>query len=210
MLVDAIVLSGGRSSRLATAAKAELLFDGETLLQRTLAAVSDARRIAVVGPPPKQPLPERVIATRESPLFGGPAAGIAAGVSALAEASEQASEPAPEIIIIVACDMPHVAPAIPLLLAAVAEHSDADGVVAVDSSGRQQPLAGAYRTERLVVAITEHEPLDSLPVHRLVKYMTLQQLHLPDEATADVDTWEDARQLGVTAPPAPATARRSP
>ncbi|MFD1214070.1 molybdenum cofactor guanylyltransferase, partial [Arthrobacter sp. GCM10027362] len=48
---DAVVLAGGRSSRLGGVPKALLEFEGRTLLRRTLDALSGARRIAVVGPP---------------------------------------------------------------------------------------------------------------------------------------------------------------
>lgn len=45
---DAVVLAGGRSSRLGGRSKALLQLDGSTLLRRTLEAVRGSRRIAVV------------------------------------------------------------------------------------------------------------------------------------------------------------------
>uniref|UniRef100_UPI0039EF6021 molybdenum cofactor guanylyltransferase n=1 Tax=Sinomonas sp. G460-2 TaxID=3393464 RepID=UPI0039EF6021 len=49
---DAIVLAGGRSSRLGGYPKPRLVYEGVTLLDRALGAVSAARRVAVVGPEP--------------------------------------------------------------------------------------------------------------------------------------------------------------
>ena len=90
---DAVVLAGGRSSRLGGSPKALLQLDGSTLLRRTLEAVRGSRRIAVVGPNDllaevdafrrSVAIPHaRLLLTREDPPFSGPAAGIAAGVQA--------------------------------------------------------------------------------------------------------------------------------
>ncbi|GGF10823.1 molybdenum cofactor guanylyltransferase [Subtercola lobariae] len=90
MNVDAIVLAGGRSSRLGGVAKAGLVFEGRTLLQRTLDAVPDARRTIVVGDTALRAqlgnaAPARSITfVREDPPFAGPAAAVAAGLDALA------------------------------------------------------------------------------------------------------------------------------
>lgn len=86
---DAIVLAGGRASRLDGAAKPGLLSDGVPLLHLALDAAGDARRIAVVGPDDlaaaiaPHPAAPRTLLTREDPPFGGPVAGIAAGLAAL-------------------------------------------------------------------------------------------------------------------------------
>ncbi|GAB3162627.1 hypothetical protein GCM10027059_15680 [Myceligenerans halotolerans] len=86
---DAIVLAGGRASRLGGATKPGLLSGGVPLLHLALDAAQGARRIAVVGPDDlagviaAHPAAPRTVLTREDPPFGGPVAGIAAAFDAL-------------------------------------------------------------------------------------------------------------------------------
>lgn len=200
MIVDAIVLAGGRSSRLGSFPKAELYFAGETLLSRTLSAVRIARRTVVVGPMPTEALPEGVLCTREDPPLGGPAAGIAAGANCLVS---QPGEPS-EVILVVACDMPNIEGVIPPLLEAFERQPDSDGIVPTDADGRRQPLAAAYRTASLVAAVRGHEMAGSLSgvaVSVLIQDLALASLAVADQSTADVDNWEDADRLGVTSAP---------
>ena len=200
MLIDAIVLAGGRSLRLGSLPKSDFAVDGITLLQRTLDAAGSARRIVVVGPEPSHGLPDGVLHTREVPPFSGPVAGIAAGMEALARASETMSD----VTLVLACDMPHIDRAIPLLVRRLAEHPDSDGVIAIDSDHHRQPLAAGYRTTRLTAVLErcrKDGPLDSMPVFRLINGLTLISLDVPVDATSDVDTWDDAERLGAVAPP---------
>lgn len=202
MLVDAIVLTGGRSSRLDAVSKSELVFAQETLLQRTLAAVRAARRIVVVGPDPVEPLPAGILSAREDPPFGGPAAGIAAGMASLTSSSTTTSD----ATLVLACDMPHVDRVIPRLLRGLIDNPESDGVIAVDDGERLQPLAAGYRTSRLasvIAAVGGAGPLDALSVFRLIDGLNLVPIDVPIGATADVDTWDDAHRLGVSIPRPP-------
>lgn len=85
-LFDAVVLAGGRSTRLDGRAKADLALDGARLVDRAVGAAvaAGARRTVVVGPEELEVA--GAIATRERPPFGGPVAAIAAGLAALAAA----------------------------------------------------------------------------------------------------------------------------
>jgi molybdopterin-guanine dinucleotide biosynthesis protein A len=94
---DAIVLAGGRGSRLGHVDKPGLTVGDATLLDRVLAAVSDAERTIVVGP--RRATSRPVIWCRESPAGGGPVAAVAAGC---AHASA-------ETVLLVACDLPWIA-----------------------------------------------------------------------------------------------------
>jgi molybdopterin-guanine dinucleotide biosynthesis protein A len=49
---DAVILAGGRSSRLGGVPKQQLTYDGATLLQRALDAAGGAAAAVVVGPGP--------------------------------------------------------------------------------------------------------------------------------------------------------------
>ena len=204
MLLDAIVLAGGRSSRLGSVPKGGLVYEQQTLVRRTVAAVSTARRTVVVGEVAGAPTPDGVLVTREDPPFGGPVAGIAAGLTTLAQAARVPSDHT----VVLACDMPHVARATAALLEALPQHHDADGVIAVDHEGRLQPLAAVYRTAALTDAIERARQagrLHGLPVFRLIAGMNLTPVAVPRGSTDDIDTWEDAAAFGIGAPSTRAT-----
>lgn len=170
---DAIVLAGGRATRLGGVAKADLVVDGRTLLDRTLDAVSDAERIVVVGDVEAP----GVVVVQEHPRFAGPAAAIGAG---LAEVT------APWMLL-VACDYPYLAEALGPLLSARA----GDGVIAVDAEGHRQHLLCIASTAALRDAAASQETLTNLAVHRLLASLDLNEIALPSRATRDVDTWHD-------------------
>jgi molybdopterin-guanine dinucleotide biosynthesis protein A len=173
--------------------------DGQSLLQSTLAAVDGARTV-VVGPVASVRLPAGVLTTREEPPFGGPVAAIAAGLRALAVTHAERSG----ATIVLACDMPRVGEVVPVLLAALAGHPAFDGVIAVDETGHRQPLAAVYRSEPLAAALATlalRGSLRSRPMFRLIDELDLVSIAVPDGATADVDTWDDAARLGITTTP---------
>jgi len=193
MIIDAIVLAGGRATRLDGASKPALVLGGQSLLSSTLAAVGRARRIVVVGD-------ETALdagfggftVVREEPAFAGPAAGIAAGLAALNDS---------DFTIVVACDMPAVASAIEVLLAAL--RAGSDGVVAVSADGREQPLVGVYSTGALRDSTRLHRDagnLENLSVRAFLSGLSPTPVAVPDGSTDDVDTWADAARLGVVAP----------
>ncbi|NUJ88280.1 NTP transferase domain-containing protein [Plantibacter sp. MCCC 1A11337] len=201
MSVDAIILAGGRSSRLGGVAKASLLRDGRTLLQLAIdAARAAGGRVVVVGPELETTAPVRFV--REHPAFGGPAAAIAAGLDALRDGL--AAE-GPTQVAVLACDMPDAAPALAVVLeaAAAAAGTDADGWVEVDDSGREQSLLAVYHREALerrVAALRASRPggdLAGVSVRQLLAGLVLRQVSVPDGGSADVDTWADAAELGV-------------
>jgi molybdopterin-guanine dinucleotide biosynthesis protein A len=199
VLVDALILAGGRSSRLDGVPKAQLRYRDRTLLDQTLAAVSTVRMIVVVGDASELALPPDVLVTREEPPYSGPAAGIAAGLTRLASA-----DPIPsDYTLVLACDMPDVDAAVAALRSALAAQP-ADGVIAVDGRHRLQPLAAAYRTTRLTDAAEAKRAagtLVGLSMFQLIAGLTLTEVAVPQGATDDVDTWADAERFGVARPP---------
>ncbi|MFF3766035.1 DUF6457 domain-containing protein [Streptomyces sp. NPDC001922] len=77
-----------------------------------------------------------------------------------------------------------------------AESEPADGVLLVDSDGRDQPLVAAYRTEplrrELSLLAAEHGGLAHLPLRLLSAELTLRRIPGPVPAASfDCDTWED-------------------
>ena len=200
---DAVVLAGGRSSRLGGVPKAGLLFDGQTLLARTLDAVRSAGRVAVAGPAELAnslpPAPPRSFLVREDPPFSGPAAAVGAALNALHDAAETAgSGQAPPWTLVLACDMPAVAGAVQTLLAEAAR-GPGESIMAQDSSGALQPLAALYRTGDLLRAVKERpDGLENLSMFRLLARVQWREVAVPEGSTADVDTWADAGEWGIS------------
>ncbi|MBT1004165.1 NTP transferase domain-containing protein [Paenarthrobacter sp. DKR-5] len=197
----AIILAGGRSSRLGGVPKASLAAaSGRTLLEHALDAAAGASARVVVGPPPGRPLPDGVLLAREEPAFAGPAAALAAGLAAV---------PAAEFTLVLACDMPRSASGVAALLEAAAG-SAGDGVILADDGGRVQPLAALYRTDplrRQVAQAAARGRLENGSVFALVASLELVTVPAPAGSTDDVDTWADAQALGVAPLPAePGTA----
>ncbi len=210
VVFNAVVLSGGRSSRLGGTPKARLERDGRSLLDLTCLAVADARGVVVVGPEEHSlagglgsdgatttPADGQLLRefVRESPPFGGPAAALAAAVDHLGD------DDAPWLLVM-ACDMPRVDQAIPALLAAAA--GDADSSYMARDGGRDQPLAALYRMDSLrdaVAAVHRSGGAQNLSMKALLARVQWRAIDVPPGSTADVDTWADAQTLGVSATP---------
>jgi len=215
---DAVVLAGGRASRLGGVPKPTLVVEGATLEHHALAAAADAARTVVVGPEPTSPYtagsdPARpggrdVVRTREDPPFGGPVAGLDAGLRALrrgrtADAGDGRHAP---WVLVLAVDVPRATGAVPLLRAAVASAgagtdagTEPDGAYLV-RDGKAQWLVGLYRHDALRRALAEVTGADGLAgvaVRQLVA--RLRCLEVPDAEglSLDVDTWDDVRRLTV-------------
>ena len=156
----------------------------------------------MVGDVTGQSLPPEVLVTREEPAFAGPAAAIGAGLDRLRAAHPVASD----VTIVLACDLPRVEAAVLVLLTELGDRDlIGDGLIAVDSAHRLQPLLAAYRTRTLVSAIAsqrEAGALDGFSVFRLIRALELRELAVPDDAGADVDTWADAARWGIERPDA--------
>jgi len=136
---DAVILAGGRGSRLGGLDKAAVVVAGRTLLDHALDAVRDAGRVVVVGPARDVPgaVPE-VVWTREEPPGGGPVAGVAAGLPHVRA----------DVVVLLAVDQPGVTSAtVGRLLAAGAP------AALTDDGGRRQWLAGVWRTAALRAAL---------------------------------------------------------
>lgn len=207
--IDAIILAGGLSTRLGGVPKAALMVDDETLLARTLRAVSEvidpelelAARpcAAVVGP--KEDIsswlgtaqfPAWAKQAQENPPHAGPAAGVAAGLSAL--------DGRADFVLVLACDMPHSPLLAALLAGALEANAPDEGVMAVDS-GQNQPLAAIYPRAALQRAVDEASAahrLNNASVFSLLASVKFTECAVPPGTAADIDTWEDAAEQGVS------------
>ena len=184
--LGAILLGGGRGSRVGGAAKPLFEIDGTTLLQRAVTAATDAsaRPITVVGPVLDPTLAVEWV--QEDRPFGGPAAAVVAALDTWTDAD-------PEWTLLLACDLPGAGPAARLL-----RHSlpllpaDTDGLCLADFSGRPQWLTGLYRTSALRAGA------NALPdrgvnarVRALFDDVAIAVVAASSDLTHDIDTWED-------------------
>jgi molybdopterin-guanine dinucleotide biosynthesis protein A len=180
---SAVVLAGGRGARLDGVDKAGIEIGGRTLLARALDAVADAREVVVVGDP--VPTERPVTFTRESPRYGGPAAGLLTGVDALVDL--------PAYVAVLAVDMPRLTMSTLRRLTDAAV--DRDGAVLVGPDGRRQ-LALVVSAARLQEIRPDHEHQHDLALWRLLAPLDLVEVPSLGDEHRDVDTWADLRDLG--------------
>jgi molybdopterin-guanine dinucleotide biosynthesis protein A len=178
---DAIVLAGGAGRRLGGVDKPAELVGGRSLLERVVAAAGDAQRVVVVGPRRSQRLEvPNVIWRREAPPGSGPVAAIAAGVG----------ETSAPTVLVLAADLPDIAPAIPRLRSAV--EAGTHLALLADEEGRPNLLAAAWRREALLSALRVLGDPVGVAVRSLVAVAGAPTL-VPDIGGwgRDCDTWED-------------------
>ncbi|MFZ6991167.1 molybdenum cofactor guanylyltransferase [Curtobacterium sp. RRHDQ66] len=196
---DAVLLAGGRASRLGGVDKTAIVADGVTLSDRALAAAEGAEQIVVVGLPDDRDAPSRAVRTREDPPFGGPVAALAAGTAALSTPPRATSPSAvAPWTLVLACDLVHPGRAAAELLRIAASRSDrmpTDGFVAVDDDGRRQPLLALYRSDALRDALRAAGDPRDLSMRRLLAPLDLTSVPLSSAICADVDDPEDVARL---------------
>jgi molybdopterin-guanine dinucleotide biosynthesis protein A len=188
---DAIVLAGGRGSRLGDAVKPEVLVGGVALVDHALAAVAGARRVVLVAPP--DVARPGVLTVLEDPPDGGPVAGVAAGLAALPPIQDARTADT-DLVVVLACDIPFAARALPALLTA-ASGPDVHGARLVSAEGRPQHLVAVYRRSALDAAVAALPTVRDASVRLLVAPLRLVDVPDAAGAAADADTWEDVARL---------------
>lgn len=176
---DAVVLAGGAARRLGGRDKPALRIAGASLLERVLDAVSGAASTVVVGP--RRDLAVPAVWCQEVPPGSGPVAAIAAGLARVGA----------DRLVLLAADLPWIAPAVGPLRAALDAPETPDAAVLVDASGRRNVLAAAWRTASLRAALVRVGPPAGRPVRAL--YDGAAVATVPDAGGwgADCDTWDD-------------------
>jgi molybdopterin-guanine dinucleotide biosynthesis protein A len=192
---DAVVLAGGRGTRLGGTDKPGLIVGGQTLLGAAVSAVTSAgaARIVVVGPERPAALSAgtgdlspgaggRVRYAREDPPGCGPVAALACGL-------ERVSAP---VIVLLAADLPFLRPAhVTRLLTALAAQ-EGPGVVLLDDSARPQWLVSSWLAAALRGALGRY------PGRSLGGLLgPLDPVLLPDETAAgEPPGWLDCDTAG--------------
>lgn len=200
---DAIVLAGGRASRMGGVDKPAIIIGGRSMLDAALAAVAPCARTVVVGPH-RPELDARIVQVREVPPGSGPVAAVGAGLRALGPT-------AAPLVVVLAADLPFLSQTTVAELIRRGLESGADAVFAADESGRPQYLIGVWRRTALTEALTRLDSLINQPMKALIPAETVT-VAMP--GIADCDTEEQVRRArmawdatAVGAPrPAPAAA----
>jgi len=175
----AIVLAGGRSTRFGSD-KLSVAVNGSPLGTHAVeAARSLGAEVVVVGPRGPD-LPADVVVVREDPPHSGPYSAVAAGL--------QAVGPGVEVVLVLAGDLVDPGALLPRLVAAV--DAGAEAAVALDTSGRRQPLLAAYRLVPLLGGIAGVDPTNRAASELLDGLLVVEVV---DDArhARDIDTVED-------------------
>ncbi len=172
--VAAIIIAGGRGTRMGGIDKPGLPLAGSTLRERALTAVRNAGLAPVVHV--------------GAETGDGPAAALAAGLLGLGA----------DEVIVLAGDLVRpdlvVAALVGEGLAGGASGNGAgrDGTVLVDPDGREQWLAARYRVAALreAIAALPDGPRDA-PLRAITGGLDLRRVRVETAVVADIDTWQD-------------------
>jgi molybdopterin-guanine dinucleotide biosynthesis protein A len=194
----ALVLAGGRGSRLGFEDKAAITIDGQSLLDQLLASIPEDVPVVVAGP--ERPTRRPVTFRADQPEFGGPVSGIASGLQAVAT----------PLTVLLAVDMPWAGPLVEHLVAEFAT-CEASALVPVDTSGFRQPLCTVVRTEAVRAALVGLGDPRGRSVRELMSLIDVQERPLREAEMCwvnDIDTPDDLRKArssqalsAVVAPP---------
>jgi len=171
---DAVVVAGGAATRFG-ADKTRAALEGVPLLDRVLAAVTDADSTIVVADP--RPVPSEVLWVREDPAGSGPANAVVAALDHIR---------AP-LVVLLAADLPYVTTGtVGRLLAAADAAGLVEGAVLRDPTGRLQYLCVAARTDALRAAAAGRGWADA-SMRQLLSPLTLVPVDAHGREAFDVD-----------------------
>lgn len=198
--------------------KARLLIDGQTMLERAVAAVrqAQAQRIIIVGWRPKPALNEAdgvswgrfandVAVVPDRAPGSGPLGGLVDGMLALTApppgqtsradqpaSGPERSSPSDTVVLVVACDHPDLDPVELMALAKLMKASPPSTAAVIPTvGGRMQPLHAAYRlsaVEQLGRAFDEGERSVVRALNRVARLTVDRDAHKTTGSYRDLDT----------------------
>ena len=197
MRAEAIVLAGGRASRMGGVDKPAIVVGGRSMLATVLTALDWCETVAVVGPH-RDDLPAGVLQTKEHPPGAGPVAAIAAGIAALPGNAD--------LVAVVAADLALLRDDAVRELARECADSGAPVAFAVDDAGRVQYLVGVWRHDVLARQLAA---LGSTANRRMQDLVPDGAATLTLDGILDCDTPDDLARFDPGAPVTLAVARES-
>lgn len=204
----AILLAGGRASRLGGLDKPLLQRAGRSLLQRAVDAVAGSAPLTIAGP--ERPGIVRASGesavkwVREEPPFSGPAAALVAVLDSWRSSDRPSADPSWAFVL--ATDLADPRAAVDALrdarnALAPGERARRCGLCLADHDGHPQWLAGLYRTTALCrAAKAAPDAAAGLSMRALLAPLDPLVLVASERATADVDTWDDLAREGIQPP----------
>ncbi|WP_296181588.1 NTP transferase domain-containing protein [uncultured Corynebacterium sp.] len=193
-MLGAVILAGGHGRRMGGADKASLSAHGTRFIDRLLAQLPYGTSTVAVSPH-RLGLPQ----VCETPLYGGPVAGIAAGTQALSHCSELA------LFAVDAPDSPQLLPH----LRAVLTSSTADAVLTRAADGYLQPLCSLWHAPTLRAQLESLPTTRNVSVRRLIRGANF--VEIPGTgAERDYDTRAELHELPQLCFPTTLRAHRQP
>lgn len=185
--VHAIILTGGRSSRMAGQHKPAIVLAGRSIIDRTIDTLWSGLPTANVviagtdgGLSPR--LRERVEVVREDPPFSGPLAGVAAAMDAIAVSDG--------VVLLLGGDLPFLSSETMTKLVTAAG-CGAEVASCVDGTGQLQYLCAAWPQTVLRAQIERVADPNGLPLRAVFRGLTPQLIACDPAELRDVDTPED-------------------
>lgn len=180
----AVILAGGRGTRMGGVDKPGLIVHGRRLLDIALSATAHLDAVVVVGPH-RPELAAHITQTQESPAGAGPVEAIWAGLSAT-------RLPENAVVVVLASDLPYIeAGSVDALIAATS--ADNPVTCAVDENNRTQFLFSAWTLRELrqrLAALRRSSGLENQPMKALATepFSTLRVAGTTDcDTPADID-----------------------
>ncbi len=182
---SAVILAGGRGSRIGGQDKASVTLGGVPTLDWILRSLPSTVEVVVVAPP--REVSRQVTFCLEEPRFGGP-------VAALAAALLHVTTP---LVAVLGGDMPRGGE-LAVRLVEELQASGGPGLLPVDVNGRRQPLGMVVPAHRIRRALARLQPIDGRAMHELTAQLDCVERRLEAEESAwlqDFDTERDLREL---------------
>lgn len=188
--LDVIILAGGKGTRMEGLDKADIVVDGERLIDVILddLALQTGLMQVVVVTSRDLKLRPGVKHVAENPPFSGPLAAINAGVKDLAAGDPSA------MTAILAVDAPDSAEMLDSLITALNSHDEAD-VAAVQSEGSLQTLCAVWNTEALTRYLRSIGEVEDRSVYALFDLAEVTKIDGTGQER-DYDTLEELAAYG--------------
>lgn len=193
--VHAVVLTGGRSSRMGGRHKPGILVGEQSVIDRTLTtlwSVVPTAKVIIAGTDEgvSSNFRQNVIVVREDPPFSGPVAGVAAAVDAISSSDG--------VILLLGGDLPFLSAATMtrLLRAAIA---GAQVVSCVDETGHLQYLCSGWRADILCDQVAALDAPTGVPLGALFSGLETELVPCDPDELRDIDTPEDLARAVTTA-----------